>query len=165
MRNSDYWIKHLDLDSHPEGGYFKEVYRSPESIKEKCLPERFIGDRNIATSIYFLLEKFQRSVFHRIKSDETWHFYDGENLSIYVIDHDNELIIHKLGLQPELNVLPQVTIPAHCWFAAESDGDYTLVGCTVAPGFDFNDFEMAKRDFLLKKYPEYENEIIKFTDE
>jgi uncharacterized protein len=165
MRNADHWISNLNLIPHPEGGYFKEVYRSSEEIQSTCLPDRFDGNRNFSTAIYFLLKKNDKSVFHRIKSDETWHFYDGDNLSIYLINQDGELVIHELGLKPELNILPQITIPANCWFAAETNASFTLVGCTVAPGFNFNDFEMGNRVSLVDEFPKHERTIIKFTNE
>ncbi|NQU33240.1 MAG: cupin domain-containing protein [Bacteroidetes bacterium] len=163
MKTSKYWVDKLCLLPHPEGGYFKEIYRSAEKVCSKSLPTRFKGDRSFSTSIYFLLEKGQFSAFHRIKSDEIWHFYDGDPLTVYVIDSDGELIQYKLGLDPETNTLPQVTIPANCWFASESNGEFTLSGCTVSPGFDFEDFEMGDRDTLLSKYPNLKEIILRYT--
>lgn len=163
MKASRYWIEKLELLSHPEGGYFKEVYRSTEDIQHDTLPTRFSGNRSFSTSIYFLLNKGQKSAFHRIKSDELWHFYDGEPATIYVIDDVGKLIEHKLGLCPEENIFPQVVIPANCWFAAEPKGKYTLSGCTVSPGFDFTDFEMADSKNLIKQFPQHEKLIRKFT--
>ncbi len=163
MKNLNYWVEKLDLSPHPEGGFFKENYRCNENIAGNTLPPRFLSDRSISTSIYFLLEKGQKSAFHRIKSDEIWHFYDGYPLTIYVIDNNGELIIYKLGLDPENNVLPQIVIPANCWFAAETEGDFTLVGCTVSPGFDFSDFELAKKQNLISEYPNQHEIIEKFS--
>jgi len=163
MRNPQYWIKHLNLISHPEGGYYKEVYRSDEGITTDSLPGRFPNDRVFSTSIYFLLEKGDFSAFHRIKSDEVWHFYDGDPVSIYVIDNNGKLIIHKLGLSPDIGIVPQVTIPANLWFASESTGAFSLVGCTVSPGFDFNDFEMGDKDNLIILYPEHRGVIRRYT--
>jgi predicted cupin superfamily sugar epimerase len=162
MKTVDYWINHLNLQPHPEGGFFKETYRSSEKISS--LPERFEGTRNFSTAIYFLLRSEDRSVFHRIKSDELWHFYQGSTLSIYVLT-DEGMTIHKLGSNPEQGESLQVVIPANCWFGAkvESLNEFALCGCTVAPGFDFQDFEMADRNELLKKYPGYEKEIIQLT--
>ncbi len=163
MRNAQYWIKHLNLTSHPEGGYFKEVYRSDEGITRNSLPYRFPDDRAFSTSIYFLLEKGDFSAFHRIKSDEVWHFYDGDPVSIYVIDNNGKLTTHRLGLSPENSILPQVTISANNWFASESTGIFSLVGCTVSPGFDFNDFEMGDRNALIKQYANHVEIIEQFT--
>jgi uncharacterized protein len=164
MNPVDYWINHLELLPHPEGGFFKETYRATETVNE--LPARFDGKRNFSTAIYFLLRSQDRSVFHRIKSDEIWHFYQGSSLSIYVLK-DQKLTIHKLGSHLDKGESLQVVIPANCWFGAkvESSGSYALCGCTVSPGFDFQDFEMANRNDLLKKYPEYEKEIIQLTQD
>ncbi len=163
MRDAHYWINHLNLLPHPEGGYYKEVYRSGEEINKESLPDRFQGTRAFSTSIYFLLEKGDFSAFHRIKSDEVWHFYDGAPISIYVIDNEGALTIHKLGLSPDKGITPQLTIPANHWFASESTGNFSLVGCTVAPGFDFIDFEMADRNSLINLYTEHREIIEKYT--
>jgi uncharacterized protein len=164
MNPVDYWINHLELLPHPEGGFFKETYRATETVNEP--PARFDGKRNFSTAIYFLLRSQDRSVFHRIKSDEIWHFYQGSTLSIYVLSNQG-LTIHKLGSNPAQGESLQVVIPANCWFGAQVDepGSYALCGCTVSPGFDFQDFEMANRNDLLKKYPEYEKEIIQLTQD
>lgn len=163
MRDANYWIDNLDLLPHPEGGYFKEAYRSSEEIEQGSLPHRFKGNRAFSTSIYFLLGKGGFSAFHKIKSDEIWHFYDGDSISIYVIDNNGILTIHELGLFPDKGIMPQATIPANNWFAAETTGNFSLVGCTVAPGFDFNDFEMADRNELIELHGEHREIIEHFT--
>lgn len=164
MQNADYWITQLGLLAHPEGGYYKETYRSSEIISATALPDRFGGDRYFSTAIYFLLRSEDRSVFHRIKSDELWHFHQGSTLLIYVLT-DHEMKIFKLGSDPEKGESLQVVIPANCWFGAhvEQQNSFSLCGCTVAPGFDFRDFEMAERNELIKKYPGFEQEIIRLT--
>lgn len=153
MTDAKYYIHKLELQKHPEGGWFKEIYRSQEIIEHGVLNKRFSGDRNISTSIYFLLEKGQYSAFHRIKSDEIWHFYDGGMTKIYSISQKGELTIHKLGLNIENGELPQIIIPGGEYFAAEPSTDFTLVGCTVAPGFDFEDFEMPSKQKLVGLFP------------
>ena len=163
MRSSKYWIDKLNLVSHPEGGYFKDVYRSDESLKAASLPSRFLGDRSFSTAIYFLLEKGQKSAFHRIKSDELWHFYDGDPVIIYIIDQKGSLSTLKLGLNFNKGYSPQIVIPANCWFAAETEGNFTLSGCTVAPGFNFDDFELAARNKLSEEFPQHKVLINKFT--
>lgn len=163
MRNAEYWIKHLKLLPHPEGGYFKEVYRSDEEIAKESLPDRYPDNRSFSTSIYFLLEKDDFSAFHRIKSDEIWHFYDGDPVSIYVIDNNGKLVNYELGLSPDKGILPQVTIPANNYFASRSTGSFSLVGCTVSPGFDFADFEMANRNALINSHSKYKKIIEQFT--
>ena len=161
MYNEDYWIDQLGLLPHPEGGFYRETYRSTEVLKAAQLPGRYIGNRNFSTAIYFLLRSQDRSVFHRIKSDELWHFYQGTTLLIYML-MEKELKIHRLGANINEGDSLQVMIPANCWFGAmvEKPGSYALCGCTVAPGFDFQDFEMARQDFLLANYPD-QSEIIK----
>lgn len=154
-RTADFWIQELNLEKHPEGGWFREVYRSSENLSKTCLPDRYNDRRAMATSIYFLLEENDFSVFHRIKSDETWHFYDGSPLELHTIDKYGTHAILELGLEAQNQQSPQITIPFGTWFSARSKGDYTLVGCTVAPGFDFNDFEMGSYKALLKTFPQH----------
>ena len=92
-----FYIEKLELNKHPEGGYFKEIYRSDEFILKENLPGRYSGKRNISTSIYFLLDEENISLFHKIKSDETWHFYDGSTIKIYTLQNGGELKINLLG--------------------------------------------------------------------
>jgi uncharacterized protein len=164
MPTANEWIDKLKLQSHPEGGFYKETYRSLEKIPSTGLPSRFNGERNLSTSIYFLLRSSDRSFFHRIKSDELWHFHAGTTLLIYVL-RGRGVEIFKLGPNPDNDENLQVVIPANHWFGAmvEDENSYTLSGCTVSPGFDFNDFEMAKRDLLLKQFPSFANIIEMFT--
>lgn len=143
------YISQLDLQPHPEGGYFKETYRCPLTYNN----EDFDAPRNLSTGIYFLLTKDNYSAFHRIKSDEMWHFYDGDTLFIHVIHPDGQYECIQLGKDIENGEKPQAIVPARSWFASESKGTFSLVGCTVAPGFDFNDFEMAKKEELSKQFP------------
>lgn len=154
MRTAEYWIENLGLTAHPEGGFFKETYRAPASISQAALPAAFSGDRSFSTAIYFLLRAHDRSLFHRIKSDELWHYHAGTSLSIYILDQ-NGLSIRLLGTDLAKGEEPQVVVPANTWFGAavNDPGTYTLAGCTVAPGFDFLDFEMASRQALLEQYP------------
>jgi len=163
MKTAHDWISTLQLQPHPEGGWFKEVYRSSESIPTEGLPRRFPEARSMATAIYFLLEMDDISIFHRIKSDETWHFYDGDPLEIHVIDQDGNYQRNLLGLNPAEGFMPQVTIPHGQWFAARSLGKFTLVGCTVSPGFDFHDFKMASYIELTNQFPLHIALIKQFT--
>ncbi|MAZ93405.1 MAG: cupin domain-containing protein [Bacteroidales bacterium] len=163
MNKSKYWINKLGLLPHPEGGYYKETHRSIINADSNCLPKNFKGSRSFSTAIYFMLEKVDISVFHKIKSDEIWHFHDGDPLVIYVIENNGKITELNLGISDLENIFPQVTVPANSWFAAKSKGEYTLVSCTVSPGFDFNDFEMADKEYLLEKYPEHSTLISSFT--
>ncbi len=160
MKTANYWIEKLELLPHPEGGYYKEVYRSTEEVVAELLPLQRTGIRSINTAIYYLLEKEIFSAFHRIKSDEIWHFYDGEPIIIYAIDKNGkleELLLDKNN--------PMQIIPKDAWFAAElkDKNSFALVGCTVAPGFDFEDFEMGERTRLLSEYPDHKILIGRLT--
>lgn len=149
------WVTHLNLMAHPEGGYYREVYRASESYPQAHLPARFSGNRNFSTSIYFLMEKNNFSAFHRIQSDETWHFYAGQALEVLMIHPDGNLEVVILGANPVAGHYLQYTVPHGVWFASRvlhGEG-YALVGCTVAPGFDFNDFEMADSKVLSQAFP------------
>jgi len=165
-KSADYFIKKLDLQKHHEGGYFKEIYRSDEVINSNALPKYFDGKRNISTSIYFLLKSDDFSSFHKIKSDEIWYFYQGSPLTIFVIINGK---IKKLllGNNLEKGESFQQIVPKNSWFAAcvNLPDSFSLVGCTVAPGFDFNDFELATRKELLESYPYLYENINKFTRE
>ena len=152
-------VKHLveryQLQPHPEGGWYKETYKSKEVMPSNALPERFSGDRAFSTAIYFLLEAGNFSAFHRIKSDECWHFYSGDPLWVYVIHEDGKLEIIHLGSNFTSGELFQYIVPANCWFASRPapGSHFCLVGCTVAPGFEFADFDLADAMELEKKYP------------
>ena len=160
------YIRKLQLEKHPEGGYFKEIYRSGEIIAADKLPRRYQSSRSFSTSIYFLLEGNQFSSFHRLKSDETWHFYDGGTVLIYIIEEDGKLEIRKVGADISKGENFQSTINAGSWFAAEivDKKNFALIGCTVSPGFDFNDFELAKKDELLKQFPDHSEIINRLTN-
>jgi len=145
------------LIPHPEGGYYKETYRSAETVAQEAMPARFPGDRHFSTAIYFLLEQGDFSAFHRIKSDECWHFYAGEILNIYMIHSNGTLETIRLGNDIAGGQHFQYIVPAGCWFASEpaKESNFSFVGCTVSPGFDFADFEMANADELVKYYPQH----------
>ena len=156
------WIEKLGLLPHPEGGWFKEVYRSHERITEDALPERFGGSRVFSTAIYFLLNADEISRLHRIRQDEVWHFYDGAPLKLHRIRPDGKYIEHTIGRSE--NEHPITVIPAGDFFGAEVLGTtYSLMGCTVAPGFDFADFEMPSRDELYQQFTQHAELIQKLT--
>lgn len=160
-------VTNLELLPHPEGGFYKEVYRSASVIPKDALAADFSGDRNYCTSIYFLLTSENFSAFHRIKQDEIWHFYGGSSLSVHVIDKDGIYTEHKVGMDFSNGEQPQLVVPAGCWFASSvaAKDSYAFVGCTVAPGFDFDDFELANRSTLQEEYPQYSAIIHRLTRE
>ncbi|HBF33671.1 TPA: hypothetical protein DDW35_03835 [Candidatus Sumerlaeota bacterium] len=165
MQEATYWIEKLGLTAHPEGGYFRETYRATECIATDALPERFPGARSFSTAIYFLLRQSEISTFHRIRSDEIWFWHAGGALTIFMIAPDGALTEQRLGANPENNELFQVVVPAGAWFAARPDADteFVLVSCTVAPGFDFTDFEMVTRTKLTAQFPQHGNVIAALT--
>jgi predicted cupin superfamily sugar epimerase len=157
--------KQLGLQPHPEGGYYKEVYRSAGVIPQAAMGSVFNGDRNYATGIYFMLVGGNFSAFHRIKSDELWHFYDGDACTVYVIHLNGEIEAMRLGRDIANGEVYQAVVPAGAWFASEcvNPNGFSLTGCTVSPGFDFADFEMAERDNLINHFPEHADVITKLT--
>ena len=165
MQDYKYWVEKLKLQPHPEGGYYKETYRSTEEINGGALPKRFVGTRNYSTAIYFMLTDDNFSAFHRIQSDEVWHFYKGDGITVSVLHLDGRLEEIKLGSNIDKGEVFQAVVPAGTWFGSKltDGGKWCLVGCTVAPGFDFEDFEMANRSLLLKEFPQHSNTIQTLT--
>ncbi|MBC7660129.1 MAG: cupin domain-containing protein [Chitinophagaceae bacterium] len=145
----DFWIRELGLTRHPEGGAFRESYRSALAIPQEQ------GLRAASTAIYFLLEEGDFSAFHRIRYDEIWHFYTGSPLIIVEINGSGEMKQTKLGADIVQAERFQHVVPGGTWFASYALGPYSLVGCTVAPGFDFEDFEMANRNTLATLFPDH----------
>ena len=158
-------IEKLELLPHPEGGYYKEIYRSPGIIPQQVLGKHFSGNRNFSTSIYFLLTSDDFSAFHRIGQDEIWYFHSGSSLFIHMIDQQGNYFRHELGTGVNKGQTPQFVVPAGYWFASniKNKNSYSLVGCTVAPGFDFDDFELAKREKLIDEFPQHSEIIHKLT--
>ncbi|SDK44847.1 hypothetical protein SAMN05421823_102756 [Catalinimonas alkaloidigena] len=161
------WIEQLGLQAHPEGGWYRELYRADESVAADALPARYGARRTFGTAIYYLLDNRTFSAFHRILSDEIWHFYAGDPLTLYVISPAGDIRTEKLGPKPMAGEQFQLVIPHGHWFAArvEPPGRYALLGCTVSPGFDFADFELAERAALLEQYPQHTNLIRALTRE
>lgn len=158
-------IIELNLEPHPEGGYFKEVYRSSGKINSESLDDRYKGQRNYATSIYFLLTSDTFSAFHKINQDEIWHFYDGSPVKIHMISETNIYSNVIVGKDLKNGEKLQYVVPGGYWFAANviNQNDYSLVGCTVSPGFDFKDFKLANRNELISLFPQHKNIITQFT--
>ncbi len=154
-----YWIEHLNLQAHPEGGYFKEVYRSDEQLDLKALPNRYNGGRNIATSIYYLLESGQVSHFHHLHSDETWVHITGDALTLHQFVPAVGYRKTILGKDLLSGQTPQHTIIRGTHFGAASNGSYTLAACFVAPGFDFQDFHFSEKELLLQEFPAHKPQI------
>jgi predicted cupin superfamily sugar epimerase len=154
-QTSQQLITTLGLEPHPEGGYFKETYRSEGTISQEELGDRYRGNRNYSTGIYFLLTSDQFSALHRIKQDEVWHFYDGSPLKLHMITPEGKHSEHLIGRDLTNGETPQFMVPGGCWFGAEviNPDSYSFVGCTVAPGFDFTDFELGNKHQLTTLFP------------
>ncbi len=164
MKSND-WISRLDLLPHPEGGYFKEIYRAEGIISQPNLPMRYNGGRSYSTSIYYLLESNNFSSLHRLNSDEQWFHIDGSALTIHSILPDGSYTQHHIGKNLDKSESPYAVVPRGCWFGGTVDekNSFSLVGCIVAPGFDFDDFELAQRGDLLMQYPQHKSLIEKLT--
>ena len=133
-------IARLDLKPHPEGGHYRETFRDKNVDAD---------GRSRSTAIYFLLARGERSHWHRVDAVETWHYYAGSALTLRIADENGERSV-TLGADLTAGETPQAVVPAHAWQAAEGTGDWTLVGCTVAPGFEFAKFELAPKDWMPK---------------
>ena len=146
-----YWINHLNLQPHPEGGFYKEVFRSGITVNKA----KSSDIRQACTSIYYLLEGEDYSGFHRLVSDEIWYFHKGSPLLIQVINEAGDYYSYELSDASTGNL--SVVIEAGLWFAAElpSKEGFTLVSCAVAPGFEFAEFEMAEQETMIKLYPQH----------
>jgi predicted cupin superfamily sugar epimerase len=165
MSEAKQWIDDLHLQPHPEGGYYRQTYRCEEVVAREHLPDRFSGDRAFSTAIYFLLNGTDVSAFHRIHQDEVWHHYDGSSLTIHVIDPAGAYTTLLLGRNFRAGEQPQAVVKAGCLFGATVNDprSYALVGCTVAPGFDFDDFTVPSREQLTIQYPQYRHLIERLT--
>ena len=162
--NAQSYIEALQMRPHPEGGFFRESYRSEQTM-EAPAPGGGTRQRSVCTAIYFLLEAGNFSAFHRIRSDEIWHFYAGQALEVLELLPSGELCCTRLGPDILRGELPQYVVPADTWFASRvaDGGTFSLVGCTVAPGFDFADFRLAQRQELLEIFPQHRPVITELT--
>lgn len=161
---AEYWIQNLGLEAHPEGGFFKSTYDSKTLLSDNDV----VGEgktRRLYTSIYFLLRSEDISHFHRLKSDELWYYHGGSSLTVHVIDGDGEYKEYKLGLKLKKGEVPQLLVPKNSIFGSSvmEEGTFSLVGCMVSPGFDFEDFELFTQDDLLEIYPQHEQIIKKLA--
>ena len=165
--NADDYIAKLGMTQHVEGGAFKEHYRAPMRLPQAVLSAAHKGDRHASTAIYFLLRHGEFSAFHLLASDEVLHFYDGQALRVYEIDAAGVMHIHTLGRDLDGGERFALVIAGGSWFAlrCEVAGGFSLIGCTVAPGFDFEDFTLDDRAMLLEKFPRHAPLIREMTFE
>lgn len=158
-------IDHFNLLPHPEGGFYKEYYRSEDLLLASQLPERYSSERAFSTAIYYLLDRGARSKLHRLKTDEIWHFYSGDPLIIFEIQSNGRMVEHLLGQNILEGQSYQTVISAGSWFGAilAPESNYSLVSCTMAPGFDFVELEFADGAQLIQEFPEAKHWIEKLT--
>lgn len=163
-------VDHLKLMPHPEGGFYRETYRSEGSSLVKF--RNIEVTRNYSTCIYFLLTSGSFSAFHRIVQDECWHFYDGSPIILHMFVPPSVLSTKAkqagyqkvvIGRNFSTGEVPQYTVPGGVWFASETLGKFSLAGCTVAPGFDFEDFELANSVALCSEFPDFTEVIQRLT--
>lgn len=161
QKEADYFIGKLQLEQHPEGGYYKSTYVANEEMNA------FDTQRKLYTNIYFLLKSGEVSHFHRLKSDEVWYYHAGSSLTIHVIDEEGYYEELKLGLDLDAGERPQAIVRKNSIFGSSVNdlNTFSLVGCMVSPGFDFEDFELFTQDTLLEHYPQHETIIRKLAYE
>ncbi len=167
MLTADQIITHLKLAPHPkEGGYFRETYRSSEEIAEKALPSRYKGTRHFGTAIYYLLTPESFSAMHRLGSDEIFHFYLGDPVEMFQLWPDGSGRTMMLGSDLLNGMELQVIVPRGVWQGARllKNGKFALLGTTVSPGFEFEDYETGRRDKLIKAYPKFGELITALTN-
>lgn len=164
MHSADYWIQHLNLKPHPEGGFYSETYRSPIHLNPNDLPIGFSGERRLSTSIYFMLRSKDISKMHRLKSDEIWYYHHGSPLKVISIDKEGKKHTRILGSNPDKAEYFYHLIHSGNIFAAEvtEPDSYSIVSCVVTPGFEFEDFEVFEKEDLIQAYPKHSELFEKF---
>ena len=167
MQDASHWIVGLQLQPHPEGGHYRETYRCKDTADGMLLREKRTGMRSLSSSIYFLLCSGEKSLFHRLRSDEIWYYQLGSALNLCCIDDKGNSSTKVLGPHPSLQQVLQLAIPAGTIFGCypAEQHSFTLAGCMVSPGFDFEDFEILSREYLLGKYPREHELIMQLTRE
>lgn len=162
--NAPELVRHFGMSPHPEGGFYRETYRSAGSIPAEALPSAFSGARSYSTAILFLLRQGDVSRLHRIRQDELWHFYLGDPLRLVMISPEGRPEEVVLGQDVTRGQHLQWAVPAGYWFGAAPapESAFSLIGCTVAPGFDFADFELGEREALLRLFPDARELVERF---
>ena len=165
MLSSQDIVRKLNLNPHPEGGYFRETYRSSDVLPEDVLDNNIQGPRNTSTGIYYLLESDDFSALHKINQDEMWHFYLGDAIALSMISEHGKLSTVTIGSNILKGELLQFVVPKNYWFGARilKENSFALLGCTVAPGFDFKDFTLGNRHDLINQFPEHKTIITALT--
>ncbi|MGE7780431.1 cupin domain-containing protein [Peribacillus sp. NPDC097264] len=167
MNDANYYVTKLGMEPHPEGGFYKRTFESKEQTSNQELSVEFEGKRKLYTSIFFLLGSNDISHLHRLKSDELWYYHAGSPLTIHVIDEKGDYKESKLGINLDEGEVPQVLVPKNSIFGSSvmDEDTFSLVGCMVSPGFEFQDFELFTQEELLSKYPQHREVIMKLAYE
>ncbi|MGE7602544.1 cupin domain-containing protein [Peribacillus sp. NPDC097675] len=167
MNDANYYVTKLGMEPHPEGGFYKRTFESEERTSDQELSVNFEGKRKLYTSIFFLLGSNDISHLHRLKSDELWYYHAGSPLTISVIDENGDYKESKLGIDLDAGEIPQVLVPKNSIFGSSvrDEDTFSLVGCMVSPGFEFQDFELFTQEELLSKYPQHRDVIMKLAYE
>lgn len=165
MHTAEYWIQNLDLKPHPEGGFYKEMFRSNIVISKDELPVGYKSSRRLTTSIFYLLRTEDYSRLHRLKSDEMWYFHYGSAIRIIYIDHEGKKHTKLLGANLEKAEYFYLHIPAGNIFTAEvvDKDSFSVFSCVVSPGFEFDDFEMFDKEDLIQAYPKHASLFEKYS--
>ena len=167
MVTSSDWIRALGLIPHPEGGFYREFHRSEHVLGKESLPRGFTGDRELGSVIHYMLTGNDFSAFHRLRSDEIWHFHAGSSFLIHLIAPDGVHSVVRLGIKVNTGEVPCFVVPAGHYFGAEvaAEKSFALASCTVIPAFSFDDFEMPTSDELIGIFPHLRNEILRLSRE
>lgn len=167
MNDANYYVTKLGMEPHPEGGFYKRTFESEEQTSDQELSVEFEGKRKLYTSIFFLLGSNDISHLHRLKSDELWYYHAGSPLTIHVIDENGDYKESKLGINLDEGEIPQVLVPKNSIFGSSvmDEDTFSLVGCMVSPGFEFQDFELFTQEELLSKHPQHQDVIMKLAYE
>nr|WP_042342207.1 cupin domain-containing protein [Bacillus timonensis] len=155
-KDAQFYISHLGLEPHPEGGFYKQTF-----VSDMIINTEQDNQRKLYTSIYFLLRSEEISHLHRLKSDELWYYHGGSSLTVHMIDAKGEYKEVNLGLQLDKGEVPQILVPKNAIFGSsvKEENTFSLVGCMVSPGFEFEDFELFTQEELLMEYPQHEEAI------
>lgn len=165
METAEHWIQRFGLKPHPEGGYYAETYRSNLAIDTCCLGSAYDGRRSACTAIYYMLVGTQFSTMHRLRSDELWCYHLGAPLSIHLLTIEDGHTEITLGTDLEKGHRPQIVVPAGTWFGAKVGNPeaFSLMGCIMAPGFEFSDLEIGEREELIRRFPSQRSIIEELT--
>ncbi|XP_041349735.1 uncharacterized protein LOC121369008 [Gigantopelta aegis] len=154
-------IAHHNMIPHPQGGYCCELYRSQDTVSQEDMSFRYSGDRSVSSSFYYLLVNEQVAKLHRLKSPGIWHFYEGSPLIIHEFVPNGDYKMHTLGPDVAKDETFQAVLPRCSWVGAclKDPKSHTLVGCTISPGYELDDFQLANRQDVLEKFPRYQKII------